>query len=123
MANNLTTTSTRADINSSANTFFNNYFQPNFTISQNVDDAVIGVFETITGSTASARVLASSVIYTSLSQRVDPMVVIDKIRSMSLEESITYLGLFLNINRIGTSYLGLKNPPKVGKYVERMIRP
>lgn len=123
VSNNLTVSSIKTDLNSSAKDFFNNYFQPGFTVSQNVDNAVLGYFEKITNNKEAARVLASSVLYTSMAQKVNPMTVMDKIRSMSVEESITYLGLFLNLNRVGTSYLGTHSAPKVGKYVERMIRP
>lgn len=123
VSNNLTISSTKTDLNSSAKDFFNNYFQPGFTVSQDVDNAVLSYFEKITNNKEAAKVLASSVIYTSLAQQVSPMTVMDKIRSMTLEESTTYLGLFLNLNRVGTSYLGTHSTPKVSKYVERMIRP
>lgn len=122
VANNLTTNSTRADLNSDAKVFFNNYFQPNFSVSQNVNDVILAQFEKVTNNKESAKILASSVIYTSMSQRIDPMTVIDKIRTMSQEESAAYLGLFLNLNRVGTSYLGLHNAPRRSKYVDRMIR-
>lgn len=123
MANNLTTTSTQADLGSESPVFFNNYLQPNFNISSDLNSAVLAQFEKITGHTESARILASSVIYTSLAQKVDPMLVVDKIRTMSKEESMTYLGLFLNLNRVGTSFLGVKNRPRVSKYVERCLLP
>ena len=123
VANNLTANDTSTDINSSSRDFFNNYFQPTLPVSQNVNTVILAQFEKITQNTASAKVLASSVIYTAMSQKIDPMTVLDRIRSMSTEESAAYLGLFLNLNRVGTSYLGLHGSPQRSKYVERMIRP
>lgn len=123
MANNLTTTSTRTDLTSESSTFFNNYLQSNFNISSDINGAVLAQFEKITGNTESARVLASAVIYTSQAQKVDPMLVVDKIRTMNKDESMTYLGLFLNLNRVGTSFLGVKNRPRISKYVERCLLP
>lgn len=123
MANNLTTTSTQADINSSADEFFNNFFQPNFNISPNLNEAVIGFFEKITENTESARVLASAVVYTSLAQRVNPMEFITKFKNMTSIEAINYVSMFLNLNRVGTSFLGVNNQPKPSKYIARTIRP
>jgi len=123
MANNLTTTSTRTDLTSESSTFFNNYLQSNFSISSDINGAVLAQFEKITGNTESARVLASAVIYTSQAQKVDPMLVVDKIRTMNKDESMTYLNLFLNLNRVGTSFLGVKNRPRISKYVERCLLP
>lgn len=123
IANNLTTNSTRADLNSSSRDFFNNYFQPNFSVSQDVNSVILAQFEKITNNKEAAKILASSVIYTSLAQRIDPMTIVDKIRTMTAEESAAYLGLFLNLNRVGTSYLGLHGAPQRSKYVDRMIRP
>lgn len=122
-ANNLTTVSNRQDLTSEGNNFFNNYFQPNFNISQNLNTAILSVFEKITQNQESAKVLASSVIYTSLVQKVPVMEVVDRLRTMTLDESANYLSLFLNLNRVGTSFVGVHNRPKIGKYVQRAILP
>jgi hypothetical protein len=63
--------------------YFNNFFEKDYFTSQNVDDAVLGYFQTITGETTSARVLASTVLMTSLSQGIDPMSIIDELRRLS----------------------------------------
>lgn len=123
MANNLTDISTRTDLDSSARDFFNNFFQPGFTISSAVDEAVVAYFERITENTASARLLASSVVYTSLAQRVSPLEILDRFKTMSQEEITGYTAMFLNLNRVGTSFLGITNRPKTGKYVQRSILP
>jgi hypothetical protein len=103
-------------------TFFNNYYLPALTVSQDVDDATLGFFQTVTGSVESAKALASAVILTSISQKVDPMEILDKFKKMSNGELNSYLTMFLNLSRVGTSYLGITNAPKVNKYIERMIR-
>ena len=121
MASNLTEISTRGDLSSTAEVFFNNFYQPGFTLSPAVDDAVLGYFERITENTASARLLASSVVYTSLAQQVSPLETLDRFRTMSQEEITGYTAMFLNLNRVGTSFLGITNRPKTGKYVQRSI--
>lgn len=39
----------------------------------------------------------------------------------SLSELDAYLTMLLNLNRVGTSLLGLNNSPRTGKYIERTI--
>lgn len=123
IANNLTRVSNRQDLTSEANQFFNNYFQPNFNISQDLNTAILSVFEKITLNAESAKILASSVVYTSMVQKVPVMQVVDRLRSMTVDESANYLSLFLNLNRVGTSFVGVHNRPKIGKYVQRSILP
>ena len=109
--------------NTSTQTFFNNYFKPTFVVSTNIDDAVIAFFEQITDTKAAARLIASAVIYTSLEQNIDPMSTIEKFSRLNKPELTSYLVMFLNLNRVGTSYLGINNNPTVSKYVARMILP
>jgi len=137
--------------------YFNNFFKSDLSVSQNVDDAVIGYFESITGEKAAARVLASTVLYTALTQGIDPMSVVDELRRLSqqnrlnlpestssynnniaanqdpnaipgpperktnLSELDAYLTMFLNLNRVGTSLLGISNQPQTNKYIQRAI--
>ena len=103
--------------------FFNNFFQPSFTVSQNTDDTVISFFEKITKNRESAKLLASSVIYTSIARNIDPLETLAKFSTMETEELNSYVVMFLNLNRAGTSYLGINNTPRVSKYVQRMIMP
>ena len=71
------------DLNSlqDTQTFFNNYYLPALTVSQDIDDSIIGFFQQVTDT------------------------------------------MFLNLNRIGTSYLGINNAPQTSKYVARTILP
>ena len=102
-------------------TYFNNFYSPNVTVSQNVDDAVIGFFENISESKEGARALAGSVILTAISQGLNPMEVVGRFLEKSPGELSAYTAMFLNLNRVGTSYLGITNVPYTNKYVKRLI--
>lgn len=103
--------------------YFNNFFNQNFSVSQNVDDAIIAFFEKVTGNKESAKILASAVIFTSLAQKIDPMATLQQFTTLSSGELNAYLTMFLNLNRVGTSYLGISNQPITSKYVARTILP
>jgi hypothetical protein len=121
--NNLTSTNVSGNTENPTDFFFNNFFQPAFTVSQNVDDAVIGYFEKITDDKESAKILASAVIYTSLARNINPMETLTKFSSMDASDLNSYVVMFLNLNRTGTSYLGINNTQKVSKYIQRTILP
>lgn len=122
LPSNLSKVSTRTSLESDASKFFNNYLQPNFSISSNLDEATIAFFQSIAQNREAAMILASAVIYTCLAQRLDLASVLDNFRRMNNDDVMKNLAVFLNLNRVGTSLLGLTNSPKAGKYVERMIR-
>jgi len=123
MANNLEPVNQQIDLNSQASTFFNNYFKQRFTVSSNVNDAILAHFEQVAENRDAARILASAVIYTSIAQRVDPMATLDKFRTLTGKELAAYTAMFLNLNRKNSSLLGLTNRPQVSKYVTRSILP
>jgi hypothetical protein len=62
--------------------YFNNYFTDRFTTSPNVNDAVIGYFQSVTGDEDSGKALAATVIYTALSQGLEPMSLVDEFRKL-----------------------------------------
>jgi hypothetical protein len=62
--------------------YFNNYFNDRLTTSPNINDAVIGYFQSVTGDEESGRTLASTIIYTALSQGIDPMSLIDEFKKL-----------------------------------------
>jgi len=190
--------------------FFNNFFKDIESVPQNVNDAVLGYFEIVTGNKDSAKTLASVVLYTAIQQGLDPMLFIDELRKLkvgnkveqrtpiennSVEDSFptyeqlqpvvqygdypegqlfyttltgtfyklrngtleavtnyrverinvgvnefqnnyfyvtytteenelnAYLTMFLNLNRINTSLLGIGNTPQTSKYITRAILP
>jgi hypothetical protein len=118
MANNL--------VNSSASNtgtdYINNFYKPAYTVSAEQDSAVTAFFETITGNSDSARILASSVIYTAIAQGVDPMTIVDQMKNMDEENRNRFTTMFLNFNRVGTSQLGIHARSRYNKYVQRMIQ-
>jgi hypothetical protein len=118
---------TRIDTNSvnppNVDNFFNNYFNFPLEVSSNVDAAIVAHFEQITDNKEAARALASAVIYTAVKQGLNPMSALDDFKKIPLGDLNTYTALFLNFERVGTSFLGLKNRPQQSKYVTRAILP
>ena len=114
--NNLTTV--RGDVSTN---YFNNFFKPNFDVSQNLDEVVISFFEQIATNKISARAMAGAVIYTAKAQGLDPMEILNQFRNLTDEKLNMYLTMFLNLNRVGTSLLGLSNAPITSKYIKRSI--
>lgn len=103
--------------------YFNNITTIPRGISSDRNDALVSFFERWTGSATSGRALSSTVLYTAESQNIDPMDVIDQIMKLDKKELNSYLTLFLNLNRVGTSLLALSNTPITNKYIERSILP
>jgi hypothetical protein len=118
---------TRVDTNNidppKVDSYFNNYFNFPIEVSTNIDAAIIAHFEQITDNKESAKALASAVIYTSIKQGINPMSTLDEFKKIPAGDLDTYTALFLNYERIGTSFLGLKNRPVQNKYVTRAILP
>lgn len=102
-------------------TFFNNYFDPNLEISQNVNDAILSFFEQQTGDKQSAALLVQAVIETAKAQRADPMTVLMDFQNLPQNELTSTMTLYLNASRINTSFLGVKIIPKSNAYVVRTI--
>lgn len=101
--------------------YFSRQSLPGLSISPDNADAVIGYFQSVTGNAATGSVLASSVMYTALNQGLDIMQLMDEFRKLNGAELNIYLTMFLNINRTGTSLLGISNSPTLSKYVSRSI--
>lgn len=123
MANNLSTTSFKTDLTSEASDYFNNYYTTLPDVTSDIDDTIIGFFENITGNSQSARIMASAFLFTTLAQQMDPMVMLDQMRTMSMEEKNKFLNMYLNLNRVGTSYLGNRGQRQNNRYLERMLNP
>lgn len=162
--------------------FFNNFYkQPTPGVSSNINDAVIGYFQSVTGDRESGITLAAAVLFTAAQQGITPMEVVDQFKQLGSNTNTTtypqwksgvnysagitviynnqyfvamdnvpastnfddtmwtmlgdvqtsqnnseltaYLTMFLNLNRQGTSLLGLSNQPQTNKYVTRAILP
>lgn len=110
--------------NSSTDKYFNNFFNKvKYDISGVINDTIVGYFQKVTDTPEAAVALASAVIYTAISQNLDPLVVLEQFKKKEKQELNGYLLLFLNLNRYGTSYLGTTNAPNTNKYVTRTLLP
>lgn len=103
--------------------FFDDYFVQQLGTSQDINDAFIGYFQSVTGDKTTGKNMAGSVLYTAKAQGLSPMELLDQFRKLSPGELNAYLAMFLNLNRAGTSLLGLSNAPKVSKYITRAVLP
>lgn len=101
--------------------YFNNFTLPPTNVTQNVNDAIQSFFENVTKNKRSAAILTSSVIYTSSTQGIDPMTALAQFQKLPPGQINEYLAMFLNLNRIGTSLLGISNQPRVNQFVQRSI--
>lgn len=110
------------DVGSSSTTrYFNNFFIPKYTVSQNTNDAILSYFEQQTGNTASAVLMAQSLINASQEQNEDPLVVLSNLENLTGDQLSPVLTLFLNSNRIPTSLLGIQNQPRQNYLVSRTV--
>ena len=108
----------------SGQNYFNNFFIHNNTVSADQNDALVSYFENQTnGNKTSAQILASAVVATSVAQGLNPMEVLQRFTQLTKGELNLFLATFLNLNRVGTSYLGVNNQPAINKYIQRSILP
>lgn len=103
--------------------FFNNYFEIPVNVTSNIDSAIIAYFEQISDSKQGARALASAVIYTSVKQGLNPMDTLKEFQKLDKGTLDAYTALFLNFDRVGTSYLGLAFNSKLNNYIQRTLLP
>lgn len=103
--------------------FFNNYFRDPISASQFTNDAVVGFFENYTKNKDTAKVLAAAVLRTADAQGIDPMTLVQEFQQLKGQELNAYLTFILNLNRVGTSLLGISNNPQQSQYIIRSILP
>lgn len=101
--------------------YFNNFFIPAYNVSESTNDAIISFFVEQTGSHDTAVVLAQAFINTAQSQREDPMAVLTQFQQLGQGNLTASLALYLNISRVPTSLLGVKNTVQTNPYVARTI--
>lgn len=118
---NLTSVNVGSNSNTSAQQYYNNYFNGTLNITANQNDAVNAYFQSITENTQAAEILASTVIYTAISQGINPMSIVQQFQEVPAGQLNLYLAMFLNLNRVGTSLVGINNQPVVNKYITRAI--
>ena len=101
--------------------YFNNFFDPTYPTSPEINDAIVSYFQEQTGDLESARLLSQAVYDTARSQREDPLAVLDQFKALPQGELSPFLALYLNISRVPTSLLGVQNTPKPNLLVTRTI--
>lgn len=104
-----------------ANQYFNNFYSIPFNVSANVNDAMTAFFERYTQNAAAGKNLAAAVLYTAMSQGLDPMVVLSDFEKLPKGQLDNYLIAFLNVSRVPTSMLGKKTTTGTSPYVTRTI--
>lgn len=111
------TTTARQD----TDTYFTNVYKPSFNASPDQEAAIVSFFETVTHDKESARLLTTSLIYTALSQNMNPMSVLADFKKLNPGELDLYLATFLNFSRVNSSLLGVTNTPGVNIFVQRSV--
>ncbi len=103
--------------------YFNNVSNLQSSIGSNLDATIIGFFEQISQDKDTARNIAKSVIQTAFNRGLDPNAVFAEFIRMKPTELNGYVTMFLNLDRVGTSFLGISNLPETNKYIKRAIHP
>jgi hypothetical protein len=101
--------------------FFNNFFQQELTVSSALDSALIAHFEKTTNNPDAARTLAAAVLLTCAAQGFDPKEIFDRLKQLPPGSLDAYTAMFLNLQRVGTSLLGVSNRPPTSPYVQRTV--
>lgn len=100
--------------------YFNNFYGINFSVGS-ANDALIAYFEKYTGNGESGKALASTVLYTSQAQGIDPMVVLGSFQRLNDQQLNSYLAAFLNYTRVPTSLIGFKTTPTTSTLITRTL--
>lgn len=100
--------------------YFNNYFADRFTTSPNINDAVVGYFQSVTGDAEVGKILASTVIYTALSNGLNPISLVEEFRKLKSGKKVEVKTpmAFSSINTSYTTYnqiVAAKNEYSVGQ--------
>jgi hypothetical protein len=105
------------------NQYFNNFYSDNFSIGADQNDAIVSYFEAYTGNSTAGQALAGAVIYTAQAQGLDPISILSKFQALPQGQLTSYLAAFLNISRVPTSVLGIKNSKIGTPAIARTILP
>lgn len=101
--------------------FFNNFFDQELLVSPAEDQFINAYFERRTGNKKSAEMLAGALILSAASRGLDPLEVIQKIKSLDDLDIDAYIAFVYNLARAKTSLLGVINRPSVSPYITRTI--
>jgi len=111
-------------VESSANDarkYFNNFYSIPFNVSADADNAITAFFEEYSDNKEAAKNLASAVLYTAMSQNLNPLTILSQFQTLPKGQLNQYLIAFLNANRAPTSVLGTRSEIKTNPYVARTI--
>lgn len=116
---------TAVDLNTQNDTsgFFNNFFDQELLITVEADQAITAFFEQRTKNKTAAKMLAGSLVLTCSSRGLEPISVLDKIKTLESVKVDAYMALIFNLSRTGTSKLGVVTTPQISKYVTRAVLP
>jgi hypothetical protein len=103
--------------------FYTNLYSVDFATSPEINDAYVAFFEEYSGNSYAGNQMAATVLYSAKAQGLDPMQVLQDFAALTRRQIDVYLAAFLNLNRVQTSVLGIKNPISVNQYVSRSILP
>lgn len=116
-------TAVNLDTQNDTTEFFNNFFDQELLITSADDQAITAFFEKRSESKTAAKLMAGALILTCASRGLEPIAVLDNIRSLDTLEFNTYMAMIFNLSRVGTSKMGVLTQPRVSKYVTRAILP
>lgn len=102
--------------------FFTNIYEIIDPISSNQYDSVISFFENYTGNKETAKIISSAVLYTAARRGVDIMSVMQEFYGLDPGQLNRALASFINLQRFGTSYLGMNTSTEISPYTIRTIR-
>lgn len=104
-----------------ARKYFNNFYSIDFSTGP-ANDAIVAFFEQYADNKETAKNLSAAVLYTALSQNLNPLDILSDFQQLPKGQLNTYLVAFLNVNRAPTSVIGIRDSAnKVSPYVARTI--
>lgn len=101
--------------------FFNNFFDQDVVISPAQDQTITAFFERRTGNKKAAEILAGALILSASTRGLEPLEVLQKIKSLDDIDVDAYVAFVYNLARVNTSLVGIVNRPPVSKYITRTI--
>ena len=90
-------------------------------MSAGANDAITAFFQQYASNITVAKNLASAVLYTALSQNLNPLQVLSDFESLPKGQLTNYLLAFLNTSRVPTSTLGINKGITTSPFVTRAI--
>jgi len=103
--------------------YFNNYFQEDISVTQNVVDALFAFFEPMADNKEATNALVHAIIITAFDNKINPISVLDEFKNLDALKVDAYLAMFLNLSRKNTSLIGVSNVPAISSHIARTLLP